>query len=742
MKRLLYILALTILFSNIHSQNVTGTIFGLVGSKKEALENVVVKWINTSIGTLTDKNGKFEIPAAGVTDKRLVFTQLGYKKDTIETGDNINIEITLKQNLTTEEIKVEDEKKSTYFDNLKAKTEVITSNELVKDACCDLSGCFGRNSSVDVAVTDILTDSKELKVLGLEGVYTQVLLENMPVITGLNTKYSISSIPGTLIDKIFVTKGANSVLQGYENISGIINVILKDSKTSDRLFFNAFMNSSLEKQVNANLTHEFNKKLNSILTLHTTQKSNRVDMNHDDFLDMPLLTRYMLFNKWNYGDDKDKTQFSVAGKLWYEERIGGQKNFDVSKDEGSKTIYGQTVKIKSGDIYSRFSKQLKNENSFKVLLSNNYYNIISYYGTTKYTATQNVFNGNFIYEFEIGEDNFLKTGLSYKYEKINENIEFLHTTSKTYAGNYVKKESVPGIYAEHSINILNEKATLMTGLRWDYHNEHKSIITPRVLFRFQPVLETVIRASVGTGFRTIDLFNEYSTIMASSRDIIVTEKLEPEKMLNFGVDILQYFDFKSIAGSLNIDIYRTEFTNKVVPDYDTDPTKVFFANSDGKAYSNIVQAELNINFLRDFDIKAAYKYIEIKYTQNGVLVEQPLNAKNRVLATFSYAPQDKSWGATTGLQWFGKQRLTSTASNPVQYQRPIESEPYTLVNIQLSKNFNVFEIYAGVDNLLDFMQHHAVLSHEDPFGPYFDTSFIWGPTKGREFYGGIRLKIN
>jgi outer membrane receptor protein involved in Fe transport len=267
-------------------------------------------------------------------------------------------------------------------------------------------------------------------------------------------------------------------------------------------------------------------------------------------------------------------------------------------------------------------------------------------------------------------------------------------------------------------------------------------VTPRILLRYQPLLETVIRVSAGTGFRTVDLFNEYATVMASSRDIIVTEKLEPEKMFNFGIDLLQYFDFKSVAGSLNIDVYRTEFTNKVIPDYDTDPAKVLFANSNGKSYSNIIQAELNVNFLRNFDIKAAYKYIEIKYTQNGILVEQPFNAKHRMLTTFSYSPINKSWGANFGIQWFGKSRLPSTASNPVQYQRPLESESYTLINGQLNKNFKVFEVYAGVDNILNFKQANPIISPEEPFNQYFDTSFIWGPTKGREFYAGIRLKIN
>src|SRR4030095_4601950 len=383
MKRLLFILIIFLSFHSSYAQFIKGAVFGKIGTKKEPIEGAVIKWINTNTGTVTDSKGLFELSAEGITNKRLIASQVGYEKDTIETGEQTYIEIILNQNLTTAEINVEEEKKTTYFGDYDAKTEVITSNELVKDACCDLSGCFGRNSSVDVAVTDILTDSKELKVLGLEGVYTQVLVENMPIINGLNTKYGVSSIPGPLIDKIMITKGANSVLQGYENISGIINIILKDHKTSDRIFLNAFMNGSLEKQINGNFKHEFNKKWSSVFSLHTTQKANRIDENNDGFLDMPLLTRYMLFNKWSFGEIEDKTQFTFAGKLWFEDRIGGQKNFE-EKNEGNSTIYGQTVHIKSGDIYSRFSHQFKNGNSLKMLASTDYYDLKSYYGLTKY----------------------------------------------------------------------------------------------------------------------------------------------------------------------------------------------------------------------------------------------------------------------------------------------------------------------------------------------------------------------
>lgn len=727
--------------SLVYSQSIKGIIISQGENKKEPLDAAIVKWINTTKGTITDEKGNFELTLVGITDKRLVVTYTGYKKDTIEVGDKDYVEIVMESDLTTSTIEVEDIKKSTYFGNMNAKSEVISSGELVKEACCDLAGCFGRNSSVEVEVTDIITDAKELKILGLEGVYTQLLVDNLPLLTGLNVKYGISSIPGTAIDKIIVFKGSNTVLQGYESISGIMNVLIKDYGNSDRLLVNGFVNQALEKQFNLNFSNSITKKWNNILSFHSVQKSNVMDDNGDGFMDNPLITRYVLYNKWNFNDKKSKTEFNIAGRYWNEKRIGGQSTSGNHGQNFTHPPYEQTVKINSFEGYSRFSRQFTETSGMKGYLNSSYYDQGSFYGLTRYDAKQTNFSAMGFYEFEVLPNSSLKTGLSYKYLKINEviNIDASDTATRKYAGTYIKKESIPGVFAENSFSFMDQKATIMTGLRLDYHNEHKLIVTPRVLLRFQPSKVVVFRASVGTGFRTMNLFGEYSNILASSRNIVIEGKLEPEKTINYGVDMLYYFGGDNFSGNFNMDFYRTDFSNKIIPDYDSNPSEVIFANLNGKAFSNVFQAELNLTLLRNVDVKLAYKYIDIKYDKGGVRYEQPLNAKHRILTTLSYAPESKSWSISAGLNWFGKQRLPSTASNPVQYRLPNESEPYTLINAQINKNFKYFEIYAGIENLLNFKQSNPIVSADDPYSPYFDTSFIWGPTKGREIYAGFRF---
>lgn len=518
------ILIITILFLSSYgvsfSQNMTGYIYGDDEGKKQPLDAAVVKWINTTKGTITDSTGKFSLTLVNVTDKRLVVSYAGYKTDTVDAAEKLQVEVLLEPNMSTSTINVEGNKKSTYFGNLNAKSEVISSGEIKKESCCDLAGCFGRNSSVEVAVTDIITDAKELKILGLEGAYTQLLIDNMPLMNGLNVKYGISSIPGTSIEKIIIFKGSNSVMQGYESISGIMNVILKEYKNSDRLLVNGFVNSGLEKQFNLNFANPISKKWSNILTLHTVQKSNSMDDNGDGFLDNPLTTRYTLYNKWNYVDSVKNTEFNIAGRYWNEKREGGQKNnLHGSVTTHGHKLYQQTIDINSFEGYTRMSKQITKTSGMKMYVNSSYYDQGSFYGNTKYDAKQTNFTAMGFYEFEVLPNSSLKTGLSYKYLNIDELIKFEDTTSKTYAGNYIKKESIPGVFAENSLSLLDDKATIMTGIRFDYHNEHKLIVTPRALLRYEPVKTLVFRASIGTGFRTINLFSEHSQTYWQAQEI-------------------------------------------------------------------------------------------------------------------------------------------------------------------------------------------------------------------------------
>ncbi len=722
-------------------KTLTGIVYGANDKGKEPLDGAVIKWINTRKGDVTSPDGKFSLSAEGVSDRRIIVFYVGYKRDTIDAAGKDFVEVTLQNNFSTQQIVVESKVNSSFIENGNAKTEVITQGELKKAACCDLSGMFGSNTTVEVTVSDILTNTKELKMLGLEGAYTQVLLDNMPILSGLVTKYGVTSIPGTLVNKITISKGSNSVMQGYESISGIMNVLLKDYNTSDAFMLNGYMNSILEKQINLNTTAKI-KNWNTLLAFQTVQESKRQDENGDGFLDAPLTTRYMFFNKWKYGNtDDDFTNVTIGLKYLDEKRIGGQKNFDYNKDLGSNTIYGQTVNIQNGDAYTRISQEIGADLHLKLYAAGSFFNQESYYGVTKYDAKQRNFYTNATIEIPVGLRSYVRLGTSYKYEKINEDIKFLQPENKTYAGPYEKLESIAGVFSEASLDFKNLKSSVVGGLRLDYHNKYNLIATPRVMLRFQLSKETTIRATAGTGFRTINLFSENSNLLASGRNIIVPQELKPEKMINYGIDVLQYFDFGKVSGNLNLDFYRTEFSNKIMPDYTVNPLAVTFMNVSDAA-TNVFQIESTFSIFNNVDFKMAYKYIDQYYYHKGMKMQQPFNSKHRVVSSLHYSPKDNNWNANVSLQWFGVQALPSTKDYPVDLRRPSESDPYTIVNGQFTKNFKHFEAYVGVENIFNFTQQNPIVDPAQPFSPYFDTSYIWGPTSGRTFYFGFRLLFN
>jgi outer membrane receptor for ferrienterochelin and colicin len=739
-KLIFYILYFAVIYPAF-SQSVNGVVYGDGGNGKEPLDGAVIRWLSVKKGTVTDSAGRFSLkPDESLTDFRIIVFYTGYYKDTVDVSGKEFIEVILKGNVTTQTIKVEGEQNSNFTANDKSKLEVITSNELKKAACCDLSGFFGRSSSVDVAVTDILLNTKELKVLGLEGAYTQVLIDNLPIMTGLETKYGITSLPGTLIDKITVAKGSNSVVQGYESISGIMNVLLKDYTTSEKFLSNIYLNSALEKQLNLNYTEEFGD-WTSLLAFQTVQHSLKIDDNNDGFLDAPLTTRYMVYNKWKYGIKKtDNLNILIGIKYFNEQRISGQKNFDYDKNLGTTSVYGQTVNYNSAGFYTRINQKFNDNSSIKLLFGEGFFMQKSYYGSTKYSGNQVNIYTNFQYEKDFSDDNYLRIGASFRHEDINEDIKFFAPTAKTYAGKYEKFESVPGIFTEGTFVFKELNVSIMPGIRFDYHNQYYWITTPRLLLRFQPQQNTALRFSFGTGFRTVNLFSEYSNLLASQKNIVISGELKPEKMLNFGFDILQYFDFGYLSGNINADYYRTNFSSKVIPDYDLSPNSVTFASLSG-AYSDAFQIELSANILTEFEVKLAYKRIDLYHIMNGVKMSQYFNPKDRVVAGLSYTSPDKSWLVNINLQWYGKQDLPNTDNYPVEYQRPKQSDPYTNINAQITKSISDFDFYAGVENLLNFTQKDPIISADNPQSPYFDTSFIWGPTMGRQFYFGIRYMI-
>ena len=738
MKIYLFIVGLLFPYA-LFSQSILGKV---TNENNEPLVGANVFWANTTIGTTTGVKGEFELSTKGISNKLLIASYVGHIVDTLEIANQTFVVFKLSESQTLNEVVVKGQRDGVIISDLEPiKTEQITQTELGKAACCDLAGCFETQTTVQPQTTNVITNSKELRILGLSGVYNQILIDGFPMIQGLTYTYGISSIPGTLVDNIYVSKGANSVLQGFESISGQINVETKEPDKTDKLFLNAYINSFSEKHLNANYAAKKGKWSN-LTAFHTVQPANEFDRDNDSFLDLPKLTRYMISNKLKFGNDKDWGWNSRIGLRYVnEQRIGGQTFFNEKTDMGSTEAYGQMVNINQPEIWTKTGYRLNDRHNF-VLFASSFYQIQnSYFGTVKYDANQTNFYGNLQYELKYGK-NSLKTGFSYRHLTLDEDVAFTdNTLQRTYAGNYLRNENIVGVFAENTLKLFNDKLTLITGVRSDNHNQFGTIVTPRTLLKYDISPNTIVRANIGTGWRTVNLFSENINLLVSSRDIVFAEQLEPERALNTGVNFTQKFNTENVTGFFSADYYRTDFQNQIFPDYDTDPTKAIIENFSGKSVSNTFQAEVYLNFWRRFEFKTGYSFLDVYREIDGQKVLLPFNPRHKVVTTLGYKPLSDKFHIDMNIHWYGQQRLPNTQSNPPEFQRPDFSENYMLVNAQFTYNLQKFELYAGCENIFDFRQLRPIIGWQDPFGQYFDTSSVWGPTRGRELYAGVRFKI-
>jgi outer membrane receptor for ferrienterochelin and colicin len=736
----IYIFIVGLLFPYaLFSQSIVGQV---TNENNEPLIGANVFWENTTIGTTTDIKGEFRLSTKAILPKLLVASYVGHAADTVEITNQTAVIFKLKESQALNEVIVRSKPQGVIISDFNPiKTEQITQTELGKSACCDLAGCFETQSTVQPQVTNVITNSKELRILGLSGVYNQILVDGLPILQGLSYTYGISNIPGTVVDNIYISKGANSVLQGFESISGQINVETKDPDTTDKLYLNAYINSFAEKHFNANYAVKKGKWSN-LTALHTVLPANEFDQDNDTFLDLPKLTRYMVLNKIKYGNDKEWGWNSRIGlRFVNEQRIGGQTNFNENADKGSSAVYGQTVNINQPEIWTKTGFRLNDRHNFMLFASSFYQDQKSYFGTIKYDANQTNFYGNLQYELNYGL-NSLKTGLSFRHLNLDEDITFTNNTlQRTYEGSYLRQENIAGVFAENTMKLLNDKLTWIAGVRADNHNQFGTIITPRTLLKYDLTPNTIIRANIGTGWRTVNLFSENIGLLVSSRDIIFAEQLEPEKALNTGINVTQKFNGENITGFLSGDYYRTDFENQIFPDYDTDPTKAIIENFTGKSVSNTFQAEVYLNFWQQFEFKTGYSFLDVYREIEEEKVLLPFNPRHKVVTTLGYKPLSKKYHLDMNIHWYGQQRLPNTQGNPSEFQRPDFSDNFMLFNAQFTYNLKKFEIYAGCENIFDFRQERPILGWQDPFGQFFDTSSVWGPTRGRELYLGVRFKI-
>ncbi len=728
-----------------HAQYFHGSAVDLDG---KPLPYAAAQWIDTEIGALANDSGHFDLPLppdTTLSNYRIKISFAG--EEEVYDIDDLLAEwiFTMSVEVELQEVSVFDQGTGAYISRLlPIKTEIINSNELRKAACCDLAGCFETQATVQPQTTNVLTNAKELRILGLSGVYNRVLIDGLPLIQGLAYTYGMNTLSGSTIDKIWVVKGANSVLHGFEGMVGEITVYPKEGQLAEPFAADLLVNSFGEKHWNAAVALKSDKWTN-YLAVHASLPGQRFDRDSDTFLDLPVIRRYSLYNKWRYRSENEVGWSSFIGlRLADEERLGGQVLFDPERHTGSTDVYGQRVTIQQPEVFTKTGYRFNDNQKISLLASFMHHDQESWYGVLEYDAMQWYGYANMQYELFYGPDkrHDLKAGFSYRHLDIAENIAFSSDTiPRSFGGRYARVEQIPGVFVENIFSWVRDTLTLITGVRADHLNGARTFVTPRAMLRYLPFADTDIRLSVGAGWRTVNLFAENINLLTSGRDVIFLEALRPEQSVNAGINITQRFSLGKTDFTATADFYHTTFGNQVFPDYDTDARQALISNFTGTSVSNGFQAELMATFNSRLEGRLAYNYLDVYRITDAIKTQLPYNARHRVLGVVSFHSEEPRWQVDVNVHWYGRQRLPATTSLTEENRPRDFSDPFSTVSLQYTQQFRRCDFFAGCENILDFRQIRPIVSWQNPFSTSFDTSFVWGPTRGREFYAGVRFRF-
>ena len=709
------------------------------------VEGASIHWLNTNISSISNSKGWFKIPYEK-TYKKLVISYLGYQTDTITVLNSNSIHHFLTLQSELDEVVVTSRKKAT-FKSFSTTTNMFTVNadELLKAACCNLAESFETNPSIDVSFSDALTGTKQVQMLGLTSPYLLISQENIPSVRGASQVFGLTFTPGTWVESIQITKGAGNVVNGYESISGQINVELVKPFSDNKFFFNLYSSLNGRLEMNTHFNQRVSDKWQTGVYVHRNYRGEKFDQNKDQFLDNPLADQINVMNRWQYTDLQRGLVSFINVRFLNDEKQTGELRFNPALDKGTTNAWGSEIdtrrfesSVKIGYVYPELPYQ---SIGFQIAYSQHQQD--SYFGLNRYDIQHQSVYSNLIFNSIIGDTrNKFKTGISYTYDTFDElvNTDF-----------FDRKEQSLGAFFEYAFDNL-EDFSFTAGVRIDTHNLLGTFITPRVHLRYVPWENSVFRASFGRGKRSANIFAENQQLFASSRQINLNNVggsiygLHPEIAWNYGVSFMQKYTVFDKKGDITFDFYRTDFQNKVVVDWEN-PQEISFYDLVGQSIANSFQVEINYNLAANFNVRMAYKYFDNTTDYKSGNLQKPLQPKNRFFANISYETpledNGSQWKFDTTFNHIGRQRLPDTDSNPIAYQLSAYSNAFELLHSQITKVFSKkFEVYLGAENLTNIQQKNPILASDDPFGSNFDSTIVYSPIFGRTIYAGLRFKIN
>ncbi|MCR5578120.1 MAG: TonB-dependent receptor [Prevotella sp.] len=593
---------------------------------------------------------------------------------------------------------------------------MINREELFKAACCNLGESFTTNPSVDVNYSDAATGAKQIKLLGLSGTYVQMLTENLPNFRGAAAPFSLDYVPGPWMNSIQVSKGSSSVRNGYESITGQIDIEYLKPDNDEGVTVNLYGGTLGRLEANADANVHLDDKLSTEVLAHYQDDFGHHDVNDDGFLDQPNVRQWNLQNRWKWKGAHYMFHGGLA--LVKEKREGGQTHHTAPDVHH---LYKIGVETDRYEGYMKHAFIIDPEKGTNIALMGNasMHLLEANYGEKHYSVNQKNAYAQLLFETNLTEHHNLSTGLSLNYDYLTRD----------------DKETTPGAYVQYTYN-LNDKVVAMAGIRADHSSRYGTFVTPRFHLKLTPSEIVSLRLSAGKGYRTVHALAENNNLLASGRQLVVDD-LEQERAWNYGVSSSFYIPLFDKTLKLNAEYYHTHFSQQAVIDYDSNPNAILITNLDGKSYSNTVQIDATYPIVQGLELTAAWRWNDVKCTYGGELMEKPLTSRYKGLVTASYKTPLGLWQFDATLQLNGGGRMPT----PVNGLWENRFKAYEQVSAQITRWFRHFSVYIGGENLTGFRQKKTIINAEDPWSASFDPTMVWGPVHGRMFYAGVRINV-
>lgn len=616
---------------------------------------------------------------------------------------------------------------------------LINRVELSRAACCNLGESFTTSASVDVSYSDAATGARQIKLLGLSGTYVQMLTESMPAFRGAASPYGFRYIPGPWMKNISVSKGCSTVKNGYESITGQINIEYLKPQDEPGFTANAYFDSDRKLELNAEGNIHLKEGLSTELLTHFEDRYGVHDGNKDGFADMPDIRQINLNNRWQWRTDRYIFHGGLA--MINEKSRAGQTRAHNHQESVITDPFRIELNTHRYEGYMKHAYILDPERNGNIAFIGavNMHQLDATFGRKGYGVNEKGAYGQLMYESDMGEKHKISTGLSFNYDYLGQKVKTGHDPSAE-AERIKEREGVAGAYAQYTFT-LEDRLILMAGLRGDYSSRYKWFVTPRFNVKYTPVERLNLRASAGKGFRTVHPWAEYNNLLASGRTMLV-EQLKQEEAWNYGVSA----DYTQPLGShkiiLNVEYFYTDFKSQAVVDYDSAPGYLTVTQLDGNSYSHTFQADVTWESPFGVTVTGAYRLNDVKSTYGGVLLEKPLTGRYKALLTASYSTPLELWQFDVTFVMNGGGRM------PAPYALPDGSmswgprfKAFPQLNVQVTRWFRHFSIYAGGENLTNFKQKNPVVWSSDPWSHYFDPTTVWGPIHGAMAYLGVRFNF-